>query len=234
MKNCVRFCLAALVLSSTACEKQESEEVCQNSCTTVTGRLVTANGQQPIPGANVVAKWMNIYGLSVSAKGKAYCKTDDDGNYTLSFYVNDNELLDGYFQIFYSVDNNRYYTIGEPSVGLYDVKRDTAFHLDNFVIPRKAYVNLIITNQDQLIADRGQFTSSFNSCYGFNSVFNRNIQGGGAGISWNGLPTANPMPISGDQPILVRSYKTKNGVQTFSTDSLFIPAGTTQNYTVTY
>jgi hypothetical protein len=225
--------LLAIVL--TSCQQQEVvPAACTGSCTTLAGRLTTANNQQGIGGAKVVVKW--IYGTAYQpkAKTKATTATDAAGNYQISFFIEDNELADGFFEVFYLVDKSSYYTIGEDGVAFYHLTRDTTVHVANYVIPRKAYVRLAITNQSQLVAAKGQYLSDFNTCYGFNSKFSRAIQGGGAVVFWDGLPSDNPMAIAGDQPMLVRGYKIKNGVQSLTTDSLFIPAGTTQTYTVTY
>jgi hypothetical protein len=229
----LNFFLLTSILTGCA-----SEEIipsnCTGACTTLTGRLTTANNQQGIGGATVLVKW--IYGSAYQAKAKTKAKTATDaaGNYQISFFIEDAELADGFFEVFYLVDKSNYYTIGEDGVAFYHLTRDTIVRVANYVIPRKAYVRLSITNQPQLIADKGQYLSTFNTCYGLNNVFSRAIQGGGAAINWDGLPSENPLAVAGDQPVLVKSYKTKNGVLKFSTDSLFIPAGTTQTYTVTY
>ncbi len=232
----IRLLITSLLASIlTSCIPQEVIPAnCTGACTTLTGRLTTANNQQGIGGATVLVKW--IYGSAYQPKAKTKAKTATDaaGNYQISFFIEDAELTDGFFEVFYLVDKSDYYTIGENGVAFYHLTRDTVVQVANYVIPRKAYVRLSITNQAQLIADKGQYLSDFNTCYGLNNVFSRGIQGGGSAINWDGLPSENPLAVAGDQPVLVKSYKTKNGVQTFSTDSLFIPAGTTQTYTVTY
>lgn len=228
-----------LTILATSCTKQEELlEKCSGSCTTITGRLITANGKEPIVGANVTLKWM--YGTLNSPKAmvKARVKTDANGKYTISFFIKDSELTDGFFEVFFPVDRNRYYVLSVPhdddGIAFYTLKRDTVVQANDYLIPRKAYVRLAITNPSQIAANAGQFSSDFNSCYGFNTVFSREIQGGGAAITWPGWADEPPLSIPGDQPIIVRHYKVKNGVRTFSNDSIFVAAGTTQNYTVTY
>lgn len=225
-----------LLFLVAACQKEEPLETCSGSCTVVTGRLVTTNGRVPIQGAGVTVEYRYQAGLGYRSRAKTRTTTNRNGEYRLSFYPKDAELQDGYFEVTYQIDKNKYYAIGndDDGVALWDVKRDTLLQLRDYNFPRKAYLRLAITNQSELIADKGQFLTDFNSCYGQNSVFHPNIQGGGAVVFWNGLPSKNPIPLAGDQPIIVRNYKTKQGINTVSRDSLFIPAGTTQTYTVTY
>jgi hypothetical protein len=224
----------ASLLALTSCEKEEVLPECQGSCTTITGRLLTGQPQVGIAGAEVTVKWVTSSGLWVKVKPKARTTTDAQGNYRISFYIEDAELTNGYFSVYYSVDKNRYYTIGEDQDAFYRLKRDTVLAATPYVIPRKAFVQLAISNQSQLVADKGYFSSGINTCYGHNTRFSRAIMGGGPVISWGGLPYENPLPVAGDQSILLTSFKTKNGVTTRTTDSLFIPAGTTRNISVTY
>ena len=233
-----KIILATLILFVTSCTKQdELLEKCTGSCTTITGRLVTANGKEPIVGATVALKWM--YGTPSNPKSmlKAKGRTDADGKYSISFYIKDSELTDGFFEAFFSVDRNRYYVISnnnDDGIAFYTLKRDTIAQAKDYLIPRKAYVRLAITNQNQIATGGGQYMSMFNSCYGFNTVFSREIQGGGPSISWYGWADETPVPIPGDQPVIVRNFKVKNGLTTINQDSIFVAAGTTQNYTVTY
>lgn len=235
----LRYCSIGywlLLIATTGCQHEEVLPACQGACTTIKGRLITGQPQSGIAGATVTAKWLAPTSFGARAVTKARTTTDADGNYSISFFIEDSELNNGYFSVFYAVDKNQYYTIGEPEDASFKLKRDTVFTNSAFLIPRKAYVRLAITNPTQLPATyaQGEFITDFNNCYGHNTTFNRAIKGGGAVVFWNSLPSENPMPIAGDQSILVAHYKTKNGLLTYTTDSLFIPAGTTRNYTVTY
>ena len=235
MKNVVALFIASgLALLGTSCtEKEELLETCSSSCTTVTGRLVTANGSAPIAGATVTLKWHYGQGMNLGSKAKTRTTTDANGKYQVSFYINDNELAEGFFSVKYDVDKSRYYTIGEPGVAFPHLKRDTLVTVPNYIIPRKAFVRLAVTNPQQ-IPSGGVFMSDFNTCYGTNNTFGPSIQGGGAVVNWQNLPSENPLPVAGDQPIIIRSYKTQNGVTTQSSDTLAIPAVTTKTYTATY
>ena len=228
--------ILSLIGLLSACQKEEMLEVCSDKCTTITGRLITGSNRTPIAGADITVNWNYQAGIGYKSTVKTRSKTDSNGKYTVSFFIKNNELAEGYFDVTYSVNENQYYTIGENTVAFYrnDIKRDTLIEVADYLIPRKAYIKFAITNQSQLITEKGQFFSDFNNCYGFNTRFNQQILGGGPVIFWNSLPSQNPLPIAGDQSILIKNHKTRNGVLTVTTDSLFIPAGTTSNFTVTY
>lgn len=224
--------LVASTLLAAGCTEKEELDVCLGSCTTVAGRLVTANGKQGLPNTVVEAEWR--YGSASFPKSKTKARTvsDADGNYRLTFFIKDEELTEGFFSVEYQADSRKYYAIGQPSQAIYKVRRDTTYILPTYLIPRKAFVRLAITNPAAI--PRYAYMSDFNTCYGLNTNFSRQIQGGGPVVFWDGLPTENPLPVAGDQPILVKGYKKKNGTTEYSTDSLFIPAGTTYSYSVTF
>ncbi|MCA8829388.1 hypothetical protein [Hymenobacter pini] len=232
MKSTIISLAAALAILATGCTKKEELETCMGSCTTVVGRLITANGQQPLANTPVEVRWH--YGQAYQPKStlKAQATTDANGNYRLSFFIKDEELTDGYFSVRYTPNKSQYYTIGEDSQVLNNARRDTTFTLPAYLIPRKAYVRLVITNPADVA--RYAFMSDFNTTYGLSTTFSRKIQGGGPVVFWDGLPIENPLPIAGDQPILVKGYKKKNSLTEYTTDSLFIPAGSTYTYSVTF
>ena len=238
MKTSTLFlALVGASLAFSGCAPEVELEQCMGSCTTVVGRLMTANGQHPISNADVAVEWHYGSASWPKAKTKTQGRTDANGNYNLSFFIKDEELTEGFFVVEYIVDKNKYYTIGQnEQVALNDAKRDTTLEVADYVIPRKAYVRLVVTNPTDLPPYPAYvYTSSFNTLYGLNNRFSSQIQGGGSVIMWNGLPTeSQKLPIAGDQPVLVRNYKVKNGVTTRSTDSIFVAAGSTYTYTGTY
>ncbi|RSK44061.1 hypothetical protein [Hymenobacter rigui] len=232
MKSTVTFLSAALGLLAAGCTDKEVLDTCMGSCTTVVGRLITANGQQPLANAPIEVRWNYGPAYHPMSKLKAQATSDANGNYRLSFFIKDEELTEGYFNVRYSPNKKQYYTIGEDGQVLNGARRDTTFTLPDYLIPRKAYVRLAITNPTDVTLYA--FMSDFNTPYGLNTTFSRKIQGGGPVIFWDGLPAENPLPVAGDQPILVKGYKKKNGLTEYTTDSLFIPAGTTATYSVTF
>lgn len=179
--------LAALLVCLSSCSKKEELPECLGSCTIVTGRLLTS-GSAALPNAPVTLQWIRPIGLFSEMRKKAIGITGANGRFSVKCFLANDELSSGYLEISYQVDKSKYYTIGEPESAFFNFKRDTILIAPDFLIPRKAFVKLIITNASQ-IPGSYSFTSDFNSCYGGNTVFSQKIQGGGASINWSGLPT---------------------------------------------
>lgn len=218
---------AALLLSLSACEKEEPIETCTGSCTVLTGRLLTANGTAPIANVPLTVRWTtDVY----TSRQKAEGTTNAQGEYKLSFYIKDDELADGYFTVEYTVDKNRYYDLG-ASFSYLELPRDTVV-VQDYLIPRKAYLKLAITNPGAV--PPYSYWTTFSSPYGTMPAPLASGRGGGPAVSWplNGLP--NPLEVPGDQPMIATHAKLRNGVNTFSYDTLTVPAGTTRDYIVTF
>ncbi|GAA4393214.1 hypothetical protein GCM10023186_44570 [Hymenobacter koreensis] len=217
-----------------ACQKEDALPVCTRACTTLTGRLLTAGGQRPLPRAEVTASWRTVRGLRGSATRKARTETDANGFYSLSFAISDAELADGFCQLNFAADPATYYSIGEPGFGFHDLGRDTTVQVPDYLIPRKAFVRLVLTNPDQLPAGPSYLMTCFYSCYGTNLVFSRTILGGGACVGWNRSAAETTLPLPGDQPMMLEPFIHGNSAGVRQLDSLFVPAGTTRTYFITY
>jgi|GEM_PF-2113628 len=226
---------ASLTLLTTACEKTEILETCTDHCTTITGRLVTADGKVPLAGANVRVKWIHNDGTGYDKpRTKAAVTTDANGQYRLNFYIKDDELTQGYFNVIHGVNQEKYYVIDESVFAFHELTRDTIIQIADCVIPRKAYVRLSLTNPTQLSADNAYFASSFSSLYGPVRDFTAPIQGGGPVFEWRAGSAPQTVPVAGDQLLIVNHIRARGSVSLRSTDSLVIPAGTTRDYPVTY
>ncbi len=223
--------IAYLLLSAaallTSCEKKEKQGPCLGSCTTIEGLLLTS-GSAPLPNAPVSVRWNNT-ALS-RRQTKAEGVTDANGRFQLSCFLSDEELASGYLSVVYEVDKSRYHTVGEASYAFFDYSRDTTLVTQPYLIPRKAFIKLVITNPGQLTGPNS-YTTDFTFSYA-TTTFLRQGLGGGTFVNWYALPLQNPLEIAGDEPILVRHFKA--GRIPAPADTLFIPAGTTKTYTVTY
>lgn len=224
--------LASLVLLATGCTKEKLES-CPGHCTIITGRLVTAGGREGIAGAAVVAKWLVPTSFGARAAIKSQTTTDATGRYRLSFFIEDNELTTGYFSVFYPVDKNQYYTIGDPEHAFYQLKWDTIFTIPDFLIPRLATINLTVPNASQI---QGYFSVELTTAYGHNITLSKNQQGSGTSISvpTQAGPFAYLVSTAGDQQVYLRTTKSNNGTYLRTLDSLTIPAGSTRPVTITY
>lgn len=225
--------LACTAFVVTSCEKPKLES-CPGNCTTLTGRLLTS-GQRGLAGAPISVYWRNGRGLSSNQlRYKAQATTDNNGNYSLSLYVQDDEMLAGYYDLSTKVDNARYYVIGETIGALTTApKRDSSYQLPPFLIPRKAVVSLTVPNASQI---QDYFSVEFVSALGNSLVVTKNSLGGGAvvGIQKQNAPFTNDIEVAADQKLYIRTTRKLGATYTRTVDSLIIPAGTTHPLTITY
>ncbi|OGX80890.1 hypothetical protein BEN47_06470 [Hymenobacter lapidarius] len=224
--------LLVMALSSvvSGCTKKEELPECLGSCTIVAGRLLTS-GSAALANTPVVLEWHGRFnGLNSKVRKKAVGTTDANGYYRISAFLADDELTDGYLSVVFQANPSRYYLIGEPNVAFFDYKRDTLLTAYDYIIPRKAFIRFEVTNPSQ-IPGPYSYHADLNSCHGGNTVFSSSIRGGGVVVNCSGLSTT-PIETAGDQPILVRQRK--NGSYVAPNDTIFIPAGTTLTYRLTY
>lgn len=225
--------LTSIGLLASSCTKEKLED-CPGQCTIVSGHLVTS-GLQPLSAATVTASWHNGLGYG-SSRTKARTTTDAKGNYQVSFYMKDDELHDGYFDLTYGVDKDRYYGLSNtdsPSTGQASLKRDTTYNLSTFLIPRKAFVKLTVPNSKQI---QEYFSVDFTSAHMKSLTVTKQFSGGGAVV---GIPKQSDsfttlVEIAGDQKVYIRATRSRNYIYTSTVDSMVVPAGTTRELTVNY
>lgn len=224
---------ASTVLLAAGCTKEKLED-CPGQCTLVTGQLLTS-GLQPLAGGTVTAKWYTGQGYS-RPRTKAQATTDVNGNYQVRFYVKDDELQDGYFQLTYEVNKDRYLTMrstDSPDPSGAGLRRDTTYRLSPYLIPRKAFVKLTVPNPDQI---QEYFAVDFSSAQLRTLTATKTTSGGGAsvGIPRQTAPFTTLVEIAGDQKVYVRASRSQNFVYTSTVDSIVVPAGTTRALTIRY
>lgn len=228
--NRLLLVIASGSVLSGCTKKEEIPPACLGSCTVVAGRLLTS-GSAALANTPVVLEWHGRFnGWNNQVRKKAVGTTDANGYYRISASLTDDELSDGYLSVVFQANPSQYYLIGEPNVAFFDYKRDTLLTAHDYLIPRKAFIKFEVTNPSQIPGPYSYYVN-LNSCHGGNTVFSSEVRGGGAVINCFGLSTA-PLETAGDQPVLVR--QAKNGSYVAPNDTIFIPAGTTQTYRLTY
>jgi len=214
-----------LLLCLAGCDYTDDDFVskyCPGACTVLQGRVTTANGTVPLPGAMLKVVWVKsayLHPTYYRSKGLAY--TDANGNYELHFLVRDGELAGGYFKVEVGLNPRQYLSCySESHMFVLDyVGRDTTL-VANYEAPRKAFVEVQLVNPEAIGQD-DIFRIDFLYRVG-------TMQSGGCGrvITWSKELPANPvLPVAADQPIEVTSRKTKDGVTTTTQETLFISAG---------
>lgn len=160
------------VTSLVGCYKEEddSRTNCVSDCTVIIGKMLTT-GNQPLPNINLEVNYRRTTGFHYSLlRKKAMTKTDDNGLYSMRFYLKDDELLkdDGSFRSsFMTIDLDKLkpelYILPEDMNSYLDESTDpptvvtvppvATVHLDlkrdevcnvNCYIPRKRYVKVTL------------------------------------------------------------------------------------------
>lgn len=237
MKTLAKVSLSLICLSTAGCLAKDETmgpqavQPCTSACTTIRGRLLTTGGQEGLTGATVTIIWSNYHHfLDIESHIKARVITDSKGNYEAPFSVSSDELAAGSFAANFSVDKTRYYSASEEYLSITKIRRDTTLQLPDYLIPRKAALNIIITNPAQA---QNNYAFEIASPHGTQIKYSPTISRGPVFYN-SSFPQLNPVSVPGDQPILFKTIKPQNGIVTITADSLFIPAGTTQTIFITY
>lgn len=131
--------LTFLALWLTACTVKEDDYIskyCPGSCTTISGRVTKAGSNQPLQGVQILATWKNLQPIlgGGTIRKKAVVKTDQQGNFALSFLLRDDEMTDGYVVIGPSVGDCQFTGCQDFTLLADELKRDTTYTYD-FVLP---------------------------------------------------------------------------------------------------
>jgi len=224
MKQVKWVFLLLCVLQTIGCVKREDDlinPVCQ-SCSVIKGRLTSGDGTIPIANAKITANWVNTFYLQGGTiRKKAVSTTDSKGYYELKFQLRDDEKGEGYFEIEIPTPSVEYLSCSSNghSFAFLELKKDTTIEV-NYFIPKRAFVEVRLTNQSQ-IKTSDYFASSFDSKMGIEGK-----QSCGQVITWSsGFPSNPVIEVAAEQPIIVTTHKTKNGVKTTTYDTLNFSAG---------
>ena len=187
-KLCALLILGLFFLNS--CSKEEDDlasQDCNIDCTEIIGRIMTDNGTVPIPNLELTVIWDNRGLLGGgSIRNKAITETDDDGNYSLSFLIRDDELIEGQFLILYEeIDEDIYLVNNLKRISIFEIDRNTTLSI-NHNIPQKAFLNLSLLNLDN-IQQGDSFSTNFS--YESPSGFSQSVNG--LIIGWNNESNSN-------------------------------------------
>lgn len=146
MKKTILILLGLFALQS--CVKDDTDLTCMADCTTIRGQLVTAKGE-PLKNIPVALNYHVSYGVGATLRKIKETKTDQNGNYSMQFYIKDDELganAEGLFELMLDygnldpevyMDTNPYYMHAIYSIP----KRDTTMTMD-FYNPKKAFITV--------------------------------------------------------------------------------------------
>lgn len=151
-----KFLLLSLLTIAFSCTKTEDDTTnnCSMNCTTLSGNFLTSNNE---PLSNVEVSFdYKVSGTLGGGKLRkiARTKTDSKGNYSVDFYLKDEELgnSDGYFTINVNdknLDSNKFIGLNNNADLGYNIfsiqNRDTIIDA-SFFIPKKAYIKINLNN----------------------------------------------------------------------------------------
>lgn len=209
--------------------------LCTADCTTIEGRFTTKDGNTPIPNMRLELDWSEYTGglppfLRYTRK-VAVTETDDNGNYSISFFAEENELATGAFRLrFYVPDKTYLQRPDDQSTSIYLTQRDTLI-VWNYHLPKlDASILMRLTNpeaigpDDRLVCNilfKYEDLSANNRFHGIRALDAPEI-------------TAGTYPTAVDQYTYIRLLKRKNGQDVYSEDSLIVGSKQTVNYEVIF
>ena len=225
--------LVGLILSIPSCMIVDDDEVnvvCTADCTTITGRFTTEDNK-PLAGMAMELDWRVDYGQTIGLGGERRKimtgETDQNGNYSFSFYAKDRDLLEGYFSIRFHAAEEEYFVHENHSYfGVYDVKRrDTTVTITNYHLPRRgATLILRLTNPQAITGD-----DQVNADVAFGCMHENAKCGWGGGLSSRQGSEAT-VSTAANQYAYVGIHKRISGEYIHSLDSIFVPANETKIY----
>ncbi|MHA6248753.1 hypothetical protein ACXYMU_12500 [Pontibacter sp. CAU 1760] len=229
--------LSLLLLLGSSCVTQENDFIskyCPGSCTVIKGNIATANGTVPLSGIKLEATWSNVNLPKLSGgtvRRKAVTQTDADGNYELRFLLRDDELVDGRIFIETAIDEGKFITCGASQPAFYmagDLPRDTTL-VRNYVLPRRATLALELQNREAISSG-----DAFSTIITYKAGINRSNCVGGV-VNWSTNTSQSvERDVPAEQPVVVETYRTKNGVRTTAQDTLLLAPGQHLTYQLSY
>lgn len=223
--------VALSTLSSCLTHEDDIGPLCQRDCATIKGRITTGDGTRPLVDARIQVNWVNTaYLQGGTIRRKALAKSIRDGYYELRFDIREDEMEEGYFEVMYTPPNASYLSCGGDTFGfaIFDMEQNSVTEMDYF-IPKKAYVEVSLTNEDQ-IGPTDYFASSISYSKGTNGQ-----QRCGTIIIWSsGIPLEPIKEVAAEQAVIIETTKIIADVRTVSYDTLYLSEGEKQYFNATF
>lgn len=170
------FFISFGLASSIACDEPIFLKKCDGDCATVSGRLLTGAGKDPVENITMKVRWYRyIYSGFNESKIVAQTRTNSDGSYILKF----NAEEEGHYEViienpdeYFKLHDKEFHEFGLPS----NINNDSALVRD-YIMPFKA--KLIIAFEDYMTT---QNYYSLNISFPLGVDFN---QASGYYISWS-------------------------------------------------
>jgi hypothetical protein len=212
-------------------EEDLGSQNCTENCTVIKGRVTTGDGTEPLSGANIKIRWSNVhppYGGGI-IRTKAKSKTDADGDYHIEFKSRADELLGGHYQLILYVGNEYYKPVeGDSYSFCFSCDEEGETKIYNIYAPYKATL---------VVSAEGIANFSELDRLGFSSTFKYGIDGSektGHVRAWykDSYDKVYRIHIAAQQLVPVQNTLRRNGVLTYSYDTLYCEKGKEYEYVV--
>lgn len=230
MKTKILFFSLICFISLLSCEKDDTDEICTSDCTTIQGKIIRADNSG-IEGVKVTFSYI-ISTPNYSIRNIADAYTDQNGNYSMSGYIKDNEI--GVIRKFkITIDTLKVQSsLSNDYLKTMEIQPDVLSRADNtviegfktrpetinvvdYIVPFKTDLTINLNNFEPII-DYDLFGFESKVEYGFR---NQNV----ITMSANAHSTNTQFNIItgiGENEIKVR--RIKNGEVTYSTENIII------------
>ena len=231
MKKSLRI-LIIIAFALQSCEKEDDliSQNCEADCTEIVGKLMTDDGTTPIANRKITVVWDNTSSGFGTVRTKATTRTDSNGDFSISFFMRDDELESGIHRIsFERLNESEFLRSDLNGMGTIPSARDTLV-VRNHNVVKKAFVSLTLLNLDD-IQGSDQFWTNFD--YPRPTGFSQSVDGQIRG--WTSEFESNQvLEVAGNQEIIIEIVRKINDITTTENETLFVEAGTTLNYSVDF
>ncbi|TDD73791.1 hypothetical protein [Flavobacterium caseinilyticum] len=249
MKKIILLVLILTTFLNCSKTDDDTENLCSSNCTTLKGRIVTEN-DTPLKNIKLRLDYrISNAPFSASTRIIKETETDENGFYSMEFYLEDSEIGgngQGYFALLideshlspenYIRKNDIY--IAEAIYSL--PTRDTIIN-KSFYIPTKDFITVTLNNFLPLNSnDRFEVQTLYPSGLkiGQNdlieSQYASQSSGFGNYISINQVETFNNVIVARNEKNLITITKIKNGIATTENLLIFVPENNNINLTYEY
>lgn len=225
--------IATLLMSASCYEEGPLNVPCTSGCVVLEGKLGSENlSATPVSGADVKLSW-GVYGpLGGSGRAIATTQTNADGRYRFAFQPRAGELTKGNFTV--ELSKSGYET---TTVALYDIARaDTTYTVTSHAARLGGKLRIVVA---------GFPASPRRDTVGVHNIFFRpnepakvptlyDTQTGKPTI-YTGVRTTDVYcDVPANQYAFIQMSKKKNGIWSFSRDSIYCPLNQQVVYTFQY
>lgn len=215
-------------------DDSDINKVCSSECTIITGKLTTEDGNVPVGNIELVLNWRTYPALGGLGGGKtrkiATAQTDENGDFRIRFYSEEEKMIDGSFSVEFNVPDNSYLTLNNGYYFNFSIdKRDTVV-VRSYHIPRKgAMLRMKIKNPQDIIGGDNLICSAY---FKFDDL-TKNIQYNAGGVNSTYVSEAT-FNTAANQYTYIQILKKIGGQYTNHLDSVIVSIGETRTYEVEF